>query len=107
VIYDPWVVVFYLTAALVVGIVVSLLTSQVAAERLNLFYNLTRTPISEGEVVRQSCTMPEGVITAERTMLCTAWGLEIPMPSRTSIAGFIAGWFAVAALIGGFIWLVG
>ena len=107
VIYDPWVVVFYLSAALVVGVVVSLLTPRVTEERLNLFYNLTRTPISDGEVVRQSCTMPEGVIAAERTMLCTALDLEVPMPSRTSIAGFIAGWIAVAALIGGFIWLVG
>jgi hypothetical protein len=39
-------------------------------------------------------------------MLLTAWGLEIPMPSRTSVIGFAAGWLAVAAVVGGFVWLV-
>ena len=57
-------------------------------------------------MVETPCTLPEGVSTPERPMLCTAFGLEIPMPSAVSLAGFIAGWMMVAALIGGFIWLV-
>jgi len=105
-IYDPWVVLFYLVAALAVGVIVSLLTPRVSDDKLNLFYNLTRTPVVEGEVIRQSCTLPEGVMPRERPMLCTAFGLEIPVPSATSIAGFVAGWIAVGALIGGFVWLV-
>jgi len=105
-IYEPWVVLIYMVAALVAGVVVSLLTQAVPEEKLNLFYNLTRTPVVEGEIVDQPCTLPNGVDAAEREMLCTAFGLEIPKPSGTSIAGFLAGWAAVAALVGGFMWLM-
>ena len=105
-IYEPWVVVIYTVAALVVGVGVSLVTPKVSSNKLDLFYNLTRTPVVEGEVVTQPCTLPEGVPAADRPMLCTALGLEIPKPSGTSIAGFLAGWAAVAALVGGFVWLI-
>ena len=79
---------------------------EASREKLDLFYNLTRTPVVEGEVVSQPCTLPAGVEAADRAMLCTAFGLEIPKPSGTSVAGFLAGWAAVAALVGGFVWLV-
>lgn len=105
-IYEPWVVLFYTVAAIVVGVVVSLVTPQVPQEKLDLFYNLTRTPVTEGEIIDKPCTLPKGVSPAERSMICTAFGLEIPVPSGTSIAGFLAGWVAVAALIGGFVWLI-
>ena len=39
-------------------------------------------------------------------MLLTAFGLEVPRPSPTSLLGFAAGWLMVAALIGGFVWFV-
>lgn len=105
-IYEPWVVLIYIATALIAGVVVSLMTRAVPKERLDLFYNLTRTPVVEGEIVEQPCTLPTGVGAADRNMLCTAFGLEIPMPSSTSIAGFLAGWAAVAALVGGFMWLM-
>jgi len=105
-IYDPWVILLYTVAAVAVGVIVSLVTPRVAKEKLDLFYNLTRTPVVEGEENQQPCTLPAGVAPHERRMLCTAFELEIPMPSGTSIAGFIVGWLAVAAMIGGFIWLV-
>ncbi len=106
VIYDPWVILLYSVASVAVGVMVSLVTPRVASEKLDLFYNLTRTPIVEGEVTLQPCTLPEGVAPHDRKMLCTAFGLEIPMPSTTSIAGFVAGWIAVGVLVGGFAWLV-
>jgi Na+/proline symporter len=103
---EPWVVLCYAVSALVAGIAVSLLTKPEDEDRLNTFYDLTRTPIVKGENLIQPCRLPEGVSPAYRRMVCTAFGLEIPMPSRTSIIGFLAGWVAVAALIGGFLWLV-
>ena len=106
VIYDPWVILLYTVAAVVVGVLVSLATPRVAREKLDLFYNLTRTPVDEDEVVQQPCTLPVGVAPRERTMICTAFGLEIPQPSGTSLAGFTAGWLAVGGMIGGFIWLI-
>ena len=105
-VYEPWEIVFYMVGALAAGIVVSLLTKPVDNEKLDRFYTLTRTPIEEGEVLTEPCKLPEGVTPSDRPMLCTAFGLEIPMPSRTSVVGFLAGWVAVAALIGGFVWLV-
>jgi hypothetical protein len=39
-------------------------------------------------------------------MLVTAFGLEIPVPSRTSVLGFLAGWLAVALLVGGFLLII-
>ncbi len=105
-VYDPWVIVFYSIAALAAGIIVSLVTKPVEEEKLNRFYALTRTPISANEVLVEPCRLPAGTPPAERAMLCTAFGLEIPVPSATSVAGFIGGWIAVFALIGGFVWLV-
>lgn len=105
-VYDPWEIAFYMTAAVTAGIVVSLLTRQTSEEKLNRFYTLTRTPVADGEVLEESCRLPAGVAPAERPMWITAFGLEIPQPSRTSIIGFIAGWIAVGMLVGGFVWLV-
>lgn len=105
-IYEPWVIVFYSLSALLAGVFVSLCTRPVDADRLRMFYDLTRTPITSQEVVTQPCRLPPGVAPVQRPMLITAFGLEIPMPSRTSLAGFVAGWIAVAMLIGGFLWVV-
>ena len=105
-IYEPWQISFYLTVGTLAGIAVSLLTRPVAQEKLARFYSLTRTPIMPGEVVVEPCTLPVGVVPPDRPMLATAFGLEIPRPSRTSLLGFLAGWVAVAALVGSFFLLV-
>jgi Na+/proline symporter len=105
-IYEPWQIAFYLSAGTIAGVIVSLLTRPADPKRLDLFYTLTRTPIEPGEVVVEPCTLPEGVEPVDRPMLVTAFGLEIPRPSRTSVLGFLAGWAAVAGLIGGFFVLV-
>jgi Na+/proline symporter len=99
-IYEPWQIAFYLTVGTVAGIVVSLLTRPGAEEKLSRFFRLTRTPIVPGEVVVEPCTLPLGVEAPDRPMLVTAFGLEIPRPSRTSVLGFLAGWAAVGALVG-------
>jgi len=105
-IYEPWQIAFYLTAGTLAGIVVSLLTRPVGRAQLDRFYALTRTPIVPGEIVTEPCTLPVGVMPPNRPMLATAFGLEIPRPSRTSVLGFLAGWVAVAALIGTFFLLI-
>ncbi|TWT85995.1 Sodium/pantothenate symporter [Posidoniimonas polymericola] len=104
---DPWVILAYMTAGVAACVVVSLLTPKTPAERLQRFYDLTRTPITPDEEIERPCMLPLGVAPAERPMLTTFAGLEIPMPSATSWAGFAAGWAMVAALIGGFLWIVG
>jgi Na+/proline symporter len=106
-IYQPWSILFYIAAALAAGVIASLLSRPVAKDRLDRFYTLTRTPIVPGEEVTEPCALPDGVEPARRPMLFTGLGLEIPKPSRTSVIGFLAGWLAVAALVGGFLLIVG
>lgn len=105
-IYEPWQIAFYLTAGTLAGVLVSLLTRPVDRDRLDRFYALIRTPIAPGEVIVEPCTLPAGVTPPDRPMLVSALGFEVPRPSRTSLLGFLAGWAAVAALIGSFFLLV-
>ncbi|WP_169981064.1 sodium:solute symporter family protein [Tautonia rosea] len=104
---EPWVIALYTGAAVIAGVVVSLATVQTPRERLDRFYTLTRTPIVAGERVEEPCTLPPGVEPANRPMLLTAGGLEIPCPSRTSVLGFVLGWVAVVGMVLGFLWLLG
>lgn len=106
VVYLPWQILFYSSAASLVGIVVSLVTPAVDQIKLKRFYQLSRTPVQTGEEVLQPCTIPEDAPTVDRPMLLTAGGLEIPMPSRTSVIGFVTVWLLVGGIIGAFVWIV-
>ena len=79
-VYEPWQIVSYLSAGLAAGVVVSLLTRPLPREQLDRFYTLTRTPIKPGEQITEPCRLPEGVEPADRRMLLTAFGLEVPVP---------------------------
>ena len=102
----PWQMVFYLTVGFAACILVSLLTKPVAKEKLDRFYELARTPVVSEEAISQPCTLPAGVTPAPRRVLLPNSGLEIPIPSWTSILGFLAGCAAVAGIIYGFIAIV-
>ncbi len=105
-IYLPWQMIFYLTAGTATGIVVSLLTPRVRKEKLDRYYALIRTPVVLDEHVEQPCTIPEGAKTLPPRKLIPVDWLEIYMPSPRMIAGFLAGWCGVAALVWVFFWLV-
>jgi hypothetical protein len=102
-IYVPWQILAYMSIASVVGIIVSIFTPPVAGNKLDRFYELTRTPVQPGEEIDRPCTLPPGVTPAARRMVTTAFGLEIPSPSQISVIGFIVAWGAVAMLVGGFV----
>jgi len=106
-IYLPWQMVFYLTLGLLAGIVVSLLTRPPAKEKLDRFYALIRTPVRPGEEVTEPCTLPEGARIPEKRALLPGTSLEILIPSRQGILGFLAGCALVAGIIFGFIRIVG
>ena len=95
----PWQMILYLGAGLASGIIVSLLTRPVATERLENFYALTRTPVKLGEQVDQPCTLPAGAVAPERRNLLPNTSLEIAIPSRISVLGFLAGWACVVAIV--------
>ena len=98
-VYLPWQMVFYLSAGLVAGIVVSLLTKPVAKDKLEKFYSLIRTPVKPGEQVEAPCTLPAGAVVPESLNLFPNTNLEIAIPSRLSAIGFLIGWGCVAAII--------
>jgi len=95
----PWQMILYLGAGLASGIIVSLLTRPVADDKLENFYALTRTPIKLGEQVDAPCTLPAGAVVPERRNLFPGTNLEIAVPSRISVLGFLAGWACVAAIV--------
>ena len=97
--YLPWQMIFYLAGGLFAGIFVSLLTRPVAVEKLDKFYALVRTPIRPGERVPASCTLPDDAIVPEKRNIFPNTSLEIPIPSITSVLGFLAGWGCVAVII--------
>lgn len=95
----PWQMILYLGSGLIGGIVVSLLTRPVAAEKLEHFYALTRTPVTLGEQVDAPCTLPAGAVVPERRNLLPNTNIEIAIPSRESIIGFLVGWACVATIV--------
>jgi Na+/proline symporter len=102
-IYLPWQMIFYLSAGLVTGIAVSLLTRPVSDDKLEDFYALARTPIKEGEEIREPCRIPDGVDPAPRDNLVSFAGLEIQKPSFVSVIGFAISWIIVALIIYAFV----
>jgi Na+/proline symporter len=95
----PWQMILYLGAGLVSGIVVSLVTQPVAKEKLDRFYALIRTPITPGEQVSVPCTLPEDAVVPEKRNIFPNTNLEIAIPSRTSVIGFLVGWACVVAIV--------
>ncbi len=98
-VYLPWQMVFYLSAGTIAGIVVSLLTKPVPEEKLDNFYSLVRTPVKPGEEVSVPCTLPDDAVVPEKRNIFPNTNLEIAIPSRVSVIGFLAGWGCVAAII--------
>ena len=84
---------------MIAGIVGSLLTKPVSNEKLDTYYALLRAPVKEGEVVAAPCTLPEGAEVGPRRVLFPNSSVGIPIPGKTAIIGFVAGWLCVAAII--------
>jgi Na+/proline symporter len=97
--YLPWQMVFYLSAGFLLTVLVSLLTKPVPKEKLDNFYALVRTPVRLGEQVSAPCTLPADAVVPEKRSLFPNTNLEILIPSRSSMIGFLAGWGCVAAII--------
>ena len=90
--YLPWQMILYLGTGL--------LTQPVAAEKLENFYALIRTPITLGEQVDKPCTLPAGAVVPKKRNLFPNTNLEIAIPSRMSVFGFMVGWACVGAIVG-------
>jgi hypothetical protein len=74
----------------------------VAAERLDRFYRLIRTPVQPGEKIITACAVPVESEGGERAVFYRGYGFDLPMLSRESVVGFLVGWACVGAMIFGF-----
>lgn len=97
--YLPWQMILYLGSGLISGIIVSLVTRPVDREKIENFYALVRTPVTPGEQVDNPCTLPEGAVVPERRNIFPNSNIELSVPSRTSVLGFLVGWAFVAAIV--------
>ncbi len=96
----PWQMILYLSAGLIVGVVVSLFTQRSNPEKVERFYTLQRTPVLEPEVnAPEPCTLPQGARPLPRRVFFPNSELEIPIPSKRSIVGFSIGWICVISII--------
>ena len=98
--YLPWQMVIYLVGGTTAGIIVSLFTRRVAKNKLDIFYALICTPVQTGEILTAPCKLPVDAVIPERRKLFPNTNIEIPVPSRTSIIGFLIGWICVIVLVG-------
>ncbi len=98
-IYLPWQMIFYLATGTLAGIIVSLFTKPATKEKLDKFYALARTPVKLGEKIPAPCTLPTDAVVPKKRNLFKSSNFEIPVPSRTSVVGFLVGCVCVAAII--------
>jgi Na+/proline symporter len=97
--YLPWQMILYLSAGLISGILVSLLTKPVAEEKLDNYYALIRTSIKPGEQPDVPCTLPDDAVVPKKRNIFPNTNLEFMIPSRTSVVGFLVGWAFVAIIV--------
>jgi len=103
---DSWQICAYLSSAFLVGVAVSLFTRRVETARLEQLYACLRTPIQPNEPhCPAAFTLPEGVSPPPPKKLFRHPDLEIPVPSRAAVYGFLFFWVWVGALIGFVYWM--
>ncbi len=100
-----WQMTSYLLTGFSLCILVSLITPRVSKEKLDRFYACLRTPIQPDEPHGAPFTLPEGVEVPEPRKLINHPDLEIPMPSREGMLGFLGFWLLVAGMIGFVFWM--
>ena len=95
---DAWTNLAYLSAGLLSGLLVSLLSQRTPREKLDYFFRLLRTPVRDGEHVAEPCTLPENP--AEPiAKLFNHPDIEIPRPTKGDIGGFALAWVFVGLII--------
>ena len=107
VIYEPWQIVFYLSVAIVAGVLASLLTAKPNKDKVKLFHDLIGTPVQPEEIIKKPCTLPIGVVPASRKKWFKNTNFEICAPSKVSYIGFGLSWLAVGIMIMAFKAIIG
>ena len=105
-VFLPWQMVFYLVTGLMLGIATSLFTARSDPERIDRFYKLLHTPVlTEEGNLPEPCTLPEGAVTLPSRSLFPNSEIEISLPSKRMVVGFLAGWAVVGGIVGFVYWI--
>ena len=88
----------YLSTGLLVGVVVSLVTSRPPKAQLDAFFLLMRTPVLPDEHIAAPCTLPDNPAPPLEKMIDHP-DIEIPKPTRIDITGFILAWVFVGIIV--------
>ena len=104
--YEPWQIVFYLSVAIVAGVIASLCTKSSDEEKIKRYHDLISTPVREGEIINEPCTLPHGTLPSKRKKWFVNTSFEICAPSRVSYIGFTVSWVAVVLMIFGFMYIM-
>ncbi|MCA9058072.1 MAG: hypothetical protein KDA85_06215, partial [Planctomycetaceae bacterium] len=96
---DAWQIALYLSVGLGSGLIAALMTDPEPADRMDHFYSLLRTPVYPDEPTDIPCAVPAESTEPEPALIFGP--LQLPMPTRAGIIGFIAAWGVVVLLIVG------
>jgi Na+/proline symporter len=94
-----WQMCSYLVGGFGTCILVSLLTPRVSQAKLDRVYACLRTPIQPNEPHQEPFSLPPGVTPPPVRKLINHPDLELYVPTKVSLIGFIAVWVCVGLLI--------
>lgn len=95
---DAWQMFSYLSAGVIVGVVISLLSPRQPKEQLDRFYTLLHTPVTPGEEVVSPCVLPENPAPRAQKLINHP-DIELPRPTLLGLGGFALAWCCVGAII--------
>jgi Na+/proline symporter len=90
----------YISAGVVVGLVVSLITPRQSKEQLDRFYSLIHTPVKPGEEVPGPCQLPADPLPQNPKMFSHP-DIELPKPTVLGMGGFAVAWVLVGIIVWG------
>ncbi|QDV16166.1 Sodium/proline symporter [Gimesia panareensis] len=96
---DVWQMFFFMSLAILSGVIVSFLTPRQSQEKLDHFYTLMHTPVKLNEEIEAPCTLPAEPEPMCPKMFPNSKDIEIPKPTFQDLGGFVLAWCGVAAII--------
>lgn len=96
---DACIMAVYMSVAVVVGVVVSLVTKRPDPSRLDSFYRLVHTPVRPGERVVAPGRLPLDALPMSTARWLDHPDWEIPRPTWAGLMGFVAAWVAIGVVL--------
>lgn len=98
--WDKWQMATYISAGVLSGVIVSLLTPMQPKEKLDHFYRLLHTPVTPGEIVPGPCQLPENPAPENPKLFPHSATIEFQRPTWVGLGGFLLAWVGVGLIVG-------